>query len=239
MFDEKKIKLFCFPFAGGASSFYHPWRKLLPSFIDLQPYELPGRGRRIGIELCDTIDAVVDDIMSEIRNEFTTDGYALFGHSMGGLIVVELARRIKQENLPMPLLLFISGKGAPNLNVRKARVQDMDNTALQNYLMSLGGVSPEFFQNPELVNFFLPVIINDLHLVECYEDASPVPLDVDIITMFGKNEVWTDEERKGWQQYTTGNHQQFTFPGGHFFIKDYFREVTRIIAQMLHHQIMQ
>lgn len=230
--------MFCFPFAGGSASFYHGWRKLLPSFIELHPYELPGRGSRIGTELCETVESVVDDIMERIGPQFHTETYAFFGHSMGGLISLELTRRIYDSKMPAPALVFISGKGAPGFAERKPLVPEMEDEALKEYLISLGGISDDFFSNPELVSFFMPVIINDLRLVEKYQPGTHQLFDTDIITLFGKNEIWTPEERKGWSEFTTGRVQQFTFPGGHFFIRNYFPEITRIIAQMLHHQLM-
>ncbi len=236
--DEKKIKLYCFPFAGGSSVFYQPWCRLMPSFIDVQPYELPGRGIRMGEKLCADVNEVVDDIMNRAGKAFTEETYAFFGHSMGSLIVLELTRRIKSLGLPGPAVLFISGKGAPHLRVKHSNTQAMSEERLKEYLKSLGGVSDDFFNNPELVEFFLPVIRNDLRLVEIYK-PEPAPLFIaDIITLFGKGETWTTEEMKGWQQYTSGSVQQFTFPGGHFFIKNFFPEITRIIAQTLHHQVI-
>jgi medium-chain acyl-[acyl-carrier-protein] hydrolase len=236
--DEKKIKLYCFPFAGGSSSFYHAWHKLLPSFIDLQPYELPGRGMRMAAELCGTIDDVVDDVMNTIGSELQTEPYAFFGHSMGGLIAHELTRRVHREGLPAPMITFISGKGDPTFARRKVAAHNMSEDTFKDYLVSLGGVSDEFFKNPDLVSFFMPMIVNDLKLVEDYVGGPIEPYDTDLITLFGKGEAWTDEERKGWSRHTTGKTQQFTFPGGHFFIKNYFPEITRIITQMLHHQLM-
>jgi medium-chain acyl-[acyl-carrier-protein] hydrolase len=236
--DEKKIKLYCFPFAGGSSVFYQPWRRLMPSFVDVQPYELPGRGIRLGEKLCTTVHEVVDDIIRNTGTAFSKESYAFFGHSMGSLIVLELTRRIESLGLPGPSVLFISGKGAPDFRVKHSNTQAMSEETLKGYLKSLGGVSDDFFNNPDLVQFFLPVIRNDLKLVEIYEPKPAKPFAADIVTLFGKSEHWTMEEMKGWQQYTTGGIQQFTFPGGHFFLKNFFPEISRIIAQTLHHQVI-
>ncbi len=52
----KKLKLFCFPYAGGSSIVYEKWRKLLSPSIELIPIEYPGRGRKFARPICDNIN---------------------------------------------------------------------------------------------------------------------------------------------------------------------------------------
>jgi len=46
-----KIKLFCFPHAGGAASAFSSWKRRLDHRIELRPMELPGRGKRFSEKL--------------------------------------------------------------------------------------------------------------------------------------------------------------------------------------------
>ena len=41
------VRLFCFPYAGGAAFAYRGWEKHLPREVELYPVELPGRGSRL------------------------------------------------------------------------------------------------------------------------------------------------------------------------------------------------
>jgi medium-chain acyl-[acyl-carrier-protein] hydrolase len=46
-YPHKRLRLFCFPYAGGGASIYHGWRRWLPEWIDVCPIQLPGREDRI------------------------------------------------------------------------------------------------------------------------------------------------------------------------------------------------
>ena len=90
----KKIKLFCFPYAGGSAAAYNKWRQYLDKHIELRPVELAGRGRRIYDPLYQSIEEAVDDVYQLISPELAKGPYAFFGHSMGGIIAYELAYKI-------------------------------------------------------------------------------------------------------------------------------------------------
>lgn len=40
---EIDLRLFCFPYAGGASCMFRKWREQLPATIEVAPVELPGQ----------------------------------------------------------------------------------------------------------------------------------------------------------------------------------------------------
>ncbi|MEY8742625.1 thioesterase II family protein [Bacillales bacterium AN1005] len=96
----KKINLFCIPFAGGSAVVYSKWKKNTDSFIQIHEVELPGRGRRMNEPLIDNMEAMVEDIFYSIKNNLT-EPYALFGHSMGGLLTYELCHKIQQVGDPV------------------------------------------------------------------------------------------------------------------------------------------
>ena len=43
-----RLRLVCFPFAGGTAALYRRWRDALPATVEVCAVELPGRGLRIG-----------------------------------------------------------------------------------------------------------------------------------------------------------------------------------------------
>ena len=40
---QAKMRLFCFPYAGGSAQLYHKWAARLPSAVEVCPVQLPGR----------------------------------------------------------------------------------------------------------------------------------------------------------------------------------------------------
>lgn len=91
-----KIKLFCLPYAGGSSVIFNSWKQYIDPSIELVPIELAGRGKRINEPLYNGVNDAVEDVFGLIKNKITDTPYALFGHSMGGMISYELAQKIKR-----------------------------------------------------------------------------------------------------------------------------------------------
>ncbi|NVO09180.1 MAG: thioesterase [Bacteroidales bacterium] len=230
------MKLFCFPYAGGSSIIYNNWKSYLKSDIELIAIELVGRGHRINeahyIDLNDAINDVFSLVIDEIKER---DSYAFFGHSMGAKIVYELAQRISEKRLPGPQHIFFSGRGAPNiLGVKEIEYHKLPDKEFKKEILKLGGTPKEFFEHPELVDIFLPLLKNDFRLV--HEEA-PIneikPFSCDITVFIGKDEDLTPEQIDGWKMNTLGSCTIHYFNGGHFFINEKTEEVIRRINSTL------
>jgi len=44
---QAKLRLFCFPYAGGRALIFRPWFERLPPTVEVCPLDLPGRGGRL------------------------------------------------------------------------------------------------------------------------------------------------------------------------------------------------
>src|SRR5215213_121190 len=111
------INLFCLPFSGGSKYSYKSFSKYAPPFLNIIPIELPGRGIRAGESLMTNIELVADDVFSQIKDSLGTP-YAIYGHSMGGILAYLVTRRAIAASLPQPQHLFITGCVAPSLKYR-------------------------------------------------------------------------------------------------------------------------
>ena len=231
---ENRIKLFCFPYAGGSSTVYHQWKSLLGDNIELRPIELAGRGRRIGEDMYKNLEEVVDDVFQLIRGEIQQSPYMLYGHSMGALITYELAQKINDFRLPKPVHLFFSGKGAPHVKrLDKKKYHLLDEKAFREEVINLGGTPPELFEHPELMELLLPLLKNDFRIAETYSHAGSIrPFDQDITVLLGREDDLTTEQCEEWAKHTSEKCQFHYFPGGHFFINNEAVNITQIIKSM-------
>ena len=230
-----KTKLFCFPYAGGSSFVYEKWRPLLKPEIELVPVELAGRGRRIYDTLYTDITSVIDDVFEMLKDDIYNGPYALLGHSMGSLITYELAQRLMDIGAPDPQHLFFSGKGAPNIKrADEKQYHAMADDEFRREIVSLGGTPKEFFEEPELMELFLPILKNDFKIVETYPRRSEIrPFHYDITVFMGKADDHTHEQRVGWNDYTAAKCNIHYFEGGHFFIHDETDAMVSIINQTI------
>lgn len=230
-----KMKLFLFPYAGGAAASYNQWKQYLDPAIEYRSIELAARGRRMREANYNSIDNAVDDVFNIIKSELTQGPYALFGHSMGSMIAFELAYKIKKNNLPMPVHIFLSGRAAPQVPRDKKRtLHHLDDIEFKKQLLEMGGTPKEFFDHPELLEVFLPLLKGDFRLTETYTHGKKdVPLDVDITVLGGKQDEDTPEEVEAWRVHAGKNCDIHYFDGGHFFIHEENKRVVGIINEAL------
>lgn len=230
------MKLFCFPYAGGSSIVFNNWKSYLRYDVELRAIELAGRGKRINeahyIDLNDAINDLFSLIISEIKEG---DSYAFFGHSMGAKIVYELTQRIIAKKFPGPKHIFFSGRGAPNaLRLEEKAYHKLPDEEFKKEILKLGGTPKEFFEHPELVDVFLPLLKNDFRLA--HEEAPIIeinPFPCDITVFIGKDEDLTPEQVVGWKNNTSGICTIHYFKGGHFFINEKTEEVIQRINSTL------
>ncbi|MGC4054987.1 MAG: thioesterase domain-containing protein [Paludibaculum sp.] len=77
-----RMKLFCFPWAGGGALPYRAWRDKLSALACVVPVRLPGRETRAAEPAFERMAPLVDALLKEIR-PFLDAPFSFFGHSMG------------------------------------------------------------------------------------------------------------------------------------------------------------
>src|SRR5689334_23170132 len=103
-----RMRLFCFPYAGGSAQIFRSWSTQLPPGVEVCPIHLPGRGLRLRDAPYSRLEPLLDRISEALIPQLERP-YALFGHSMGAMISYELARRLRDAGVRQPLHLFLSG----------------------------------------------------------------------------------------------------------------------------------
>ncbi len=121
---DARMRLFCFPYAGGGTSAYNPWAKSLPDEIALYSIRLPGRESRLREAPHVRMAPLVQDL-ADALSPYLDLPFAFFGHSMGGLVTFELARQLRRQHAPQPLHLFVSSHRAPPAQPRSAALQPL------------------------------------------------------------------------------------------------------------------
>src|SRR5690606_30530844 len=112
--DGARLRLFCFPSAGGGASQYRLWAQSLPMDVELCPVLLPGREARMREAPARRLAPLAEALADGLSPLFDIP-FAFFGHSMGALLAFELARQLRRRGGPQPAHLFVSGRRAPQL----------------------------------------------------------------------------------------------------------------------------
>lgn len=231
----EKIKLFCLPYAGGSAIVYMTWKKFLDHKIELRPIELAGRGRRFSEPLYQNIEEAVTDIYHQISKELDGSPYALYGHSMGTILVYELLRRIREYKHQEPMHAFFSGRYPPFVYDKKEFIHKLPDHEFMMKIYEHGGTNEEILKNKELLDIFLPVLKADYKIVELYKHCNDIlKLDCSITVLNGSRDNYVEEmDIQRWEECTKKQCKFYTFDDGHFFINTYKQDIAGIINSTL------
>src|SRR5262249_51968318 len=160
--------------------------------------------------------------------------FAIFGHSIGGLVAFEFARALRRKGHALPSRLFVSAVAAPHAYARPIRARKLDDGELTGRLLELGGTPSEILSDPELAELFLPVIRDDLELLETYDYAAEAPLACPIHVFGGIDDpLTTPEVLAAWRDQTSASFSFRQLPGGHFFLNTHGGELLTMLAAEL------
>lgn len=233
------MKLICFPFAGGNSFSYRNMLATLPVDITVTVLEYPGRGARISEPLTQNLNMLADLLFNEIKAEHDLgQTYAFYGHSMGALLALLVARRIQNADMPLPKFLFVSGKSAPSLSESNKHYL-LSSSDFWVLLNNMGGMPQGVSENVALCDFFEPIIRADMQALGTWRYEESPPLSCPITVWIGQDEGITISAASGWQQETTDAFHIEYFEGKHFFIFDHSVALcTRLNEQFINDNIV-
>ena len=229
------LRLFCFPHAGSGAAGFYRWKRLLPASVAVCPVLLPGREARLREPLLPAIESVVEALSTE-GVAYTDTPYAVFGHSMGALLAYEWVRRLAAAGLPQPVCLFCSGRNAPSMQSGHTGLHRLPDAAFVEELKARYGGEPEtLLGDTELRALFLPILRNDLQLVESYAHVPGERLRCALRAMAGSDDRSVyDEGLARWGELTTGSFAARTLAGDHFYTFGQGEaELLRFIAETL------
>jgi medium-chain acyl-[acyl-carrier-protein] hydrolase len=235
-FKEKpdtRIRLFCFPYAGGSAANFRSWQDAFRSDIQVLPVQPPGRGERLPEPAFKHLPEMIQALGPALLPYFDKP-FAFFGHSMGALISMELTRWLRRTGNPMPVQLFISARRAPQLSSTELPSYDLTESAFIERLRELNGTPPEVLDHPELMQLMIPLLRADFSVCETYQYQAEPPLNCPITVFGGLGDVEVPRESlEPWREHTTASFSLHMFPGNHFFIHSAQRDVLRLILETL------
>lgn len=237
--SHTRLRLFCFPYAGGGASIYRGWENYLPAGLEVWPAQPPGRGSRFKESAFAAMDLLVADAAKAIE-PFLDLPVALFGHSVGAFASFELAHLLSDRFGVKVQHLFVSGARAPQLPRNRRRIHDLPEEEFITELKTLNGTPREVLENPELMKMISTTLRADFSIAETYRSTHVRPLNCPI-TVFGglEDTLVAKEDLEAWRIHTTNSFDLWQLPGDHFFIHTsdslilqiLARELTRLIRQ--------
>ncbi|MEA5621015.1 thioesterase II family protein [Cronbergia sp. UHCC 0137] len=228
---QAKLRLFCFPYAGGGASVFREWNKELNPKIEICTVQLPGRENRllepVFNRLQPLINALGQAILANLNQPF-----AFFGHSMGSLICFELACYLRRVYGLTPVHLFVSGRIAPHLPTSRPAIHNLPPTEFVKELSRLNGTPTAVLENRELMELLSPTLRADFAVLETYTYTESAPFSCGI-TAFGgvEDQEVSQEELLAWKKHTISKFSLQMLPGDHFFINSNRRQLLDLLSK--------
>lgn len=228
-----RLRLFCFPYAGGGASVYRTWQAALPPEIEVCPVQPPGRENRLSEERFRRVGPLKDAICAALEPLLDLP-FAFFGHSLGAVVGYETALKLRDEAGKSPLHLLVSARRAPRLPADDEPTYDLPDGEFRAKLEELEGTPKEVLEHPELMQLVEPLLRADFELNDTYEPSEKPPLGCPLTAFGGLEDPDVSREQlEPWREVTRGPFRLRMFAGGHFFLHDQQQALIAAVAQEL------
>jgi surfactin synthase thioesterase subunit len=216
---DPRLRLVCFPSAGSGASVYRSWLPWLPPWLELVAVQAPGREargretalRRLG-EIVEALAADMDEVTSALP-------FAFFGHSLGGRVAFELARRLEAGNKPAPSHVVLAASMEPSaMSDLDQRCHLLPDAEFEAYAATFGGFPEELRRFPRQFKVVMDLLRADLEVFATDVSPADPPLRASLTVLGAReDEAVTPRCLEPWSMRTTGRFAIEWFDGGHFF----------------------
>lgn len=217
---------------------YLRWRRRLPSWLQVEPIELPGRGSRLDEAAEKHFGAMAADLCKELEERIAqfperAKRYALFGHSMGALLAYRITHCLHSERRPLPVALLVSACAAPSRQDWRRYADKKTEASLIAELRKQNGTPEEVFENPELLSMILGLLGADYQACASFRQQESMPLPLPIHVFGGREDAIQAIDLEAWTRESAANFSLDWFDGGHFFIRQNEGVFLSVLANRL------
>lgn len=218
---SSRLRLFCYPHAGGAASVFSSWKNRLPAGVELCALQPPGRWERHREKAHRRVSAAAEDLHQNLASLLDRP-CVLLGHSLGALIMYEVACRLQKTDGSFLRHLLVAAQIAPHLP-RIGRPPDFSSDeALLAWVTELYGAGRLVgLDDPTMRELFLPLLQADLEALGTYHYEERPRLKCALSAFGGKEDSSSsDAGVSAWAKHTEAGFSSAMLPGDHFFLHD-------------------
>jgi acyl transferase domain-containing protein/surfactin synthase thioesterase subunit/NADPH:quinone reductase-like Zn-dependent oxidoreductase/NAD(P)-dependent dehydrogenase (short-subunit alcohol dehydrogenase family) len=233
--ESAKLRLVCFPYAGGGPAVYQRWSDALPEAIEVVSIDFRQRDVALASGLFRSIDEAADAISAALV-PLLDRPFALFGHCMGAIVMYEVAWRLQERHGSVAQHLFVSGCMAPHL-YNSPLVHEQDERSFLDilHLISFSGTRA-LLDDDELRKDLFPGLRRDFEAVALYGDGFRMraPLAAPITGIAASDDLFAaPKAMRAWDRYSAQRYDLALLSGDHYFVETQRQAVTRLVASRL------
>lgn len=227
------MKLICFTYAGGNSSFYNQLKNELHPDIELIAAEYSGHGTRHRSPFYSDFEELANDMLVQVKGDL--DGgspYAIMGYSMGSISAIEVLRKLVDEKMPLPVHVFLAAHEPQT----KEDLVDYNNEEMDELVkartIQFGGIPERLINNKSFWRMYLPIYRADYSIIGKYKfEKLALKSDIPATVFYSENDT-PYEDIKNWDRYFE-KIDFIRYTGNHFFINEHFCAIAQEIKKRL------
>lgn len=226
------MRLFCCAHAGGGAAAFNSWARFL-GVCEVIKVQLPGREDNWERPPARTVSELLPGLLLHLASLLDRP-FAFYGHSMGAIVMFELTRELRRRGFGLPLVLFVSGRRAPQLPLSHVPLFSLSDDALLEQVRGMGAASLEMFGKARWRERFFPTLRADLEVSDRYSYRAELPLACPIHAFGGADDSTVKpHEWQAWGQQTSAGYVGRMLSGRHFFDKEGQSTLLRHIGDAL------
>lgn len=224
-------QLFIMPFAGGSKAAFQTFEDYIKKDIQVITIEYPGRGSRIREPFCQSMDDLILDVKTQIKdNRVQGLPFALMGYSMGCEITFDLAQYVLNEQAD---LLIFCARESIQYDTKGHDYTLLDQAEFEKKIIEFGGIEDKIINNPRFFEIAMRPIYADYKLLHQYRyHADKGLLKQDIMVFYCDSDT-PKEKIMGWMDFTTGKADFYEMGNNHFFINGCEKEMAELINERM------
>lgn len=233
---NRKIQLFCIPYAGGMADSFRELAGLISQSEEILPIllEYAGHGTRKTESFYGNFDEMTEDIARQIREKRIPEcDFALLGYSMGSIVTYEiLAKDLLGE---APCHVFVAAHEAPDVHWECKVYEQMQDEEFMERMISFGGF-PNFdwklMKNKFFRRLYFQPIREDYRLLSIYRMKKQIVLPAPATMIYSPQDIPTEQIRS-WDKFAAGEMEYVELGRNHFFLKEHVEDLAKILRERL------
>jgi surfactin synthase thioesterase subunit len=227
------VNLMCLPYAGSGAGVYRSQSGYQSKIMKIVPIQLAGREELYSTPFHETMHEAADAVANSILEQSCGASFALFGHSFGAALAYEVARRLLVNGAPLSRLI-VSGSTTPDRLGKGVRVAGLCDDKFVQAVQRMTGYDHSSLRIPELRELILPILRADTSIWENYVADAVSPVNVDIISLRGKDDLLVSHaDSMNWENWTSKSFQMRELPGGHMYLTEDWGLLWRTLEALL------
>lgn len=215
-----RLRLFCFPHAGGGAMSFARWQNRFGSDISIIPIRLPGRETRLrekrltdGEQLSCELEAALEPFLDR--------PYAFYGHSLGALIAYSFALHHHRSGGRPPEVLTVGACSAPHLGMPDLDGAEGSDERVLSVMRASGGITGQLLDRPQWLRLTMTIMRDDLLLARSLRAAAGDPLPCPVLAVSGQDDLLVPPSAvRAWSRYAPEGFRTASVPGDHLFVRD-------------------